>query len=244
VTCVGGLVFVEHGVNAVEMLANLAAGIATANVSGRHPEVTKFMSSLKNITELSPGPDYYGNLINLRIQVPWDENFSDDELIMLPFLTLTFLAQHFPDSPLDMDQISSALYHVWQLASPSRSSLWSAIALYSDSLATHPSMTAADRAKAQDDMLWNLRTWPRDQVTWNISNAQRQDIVYNPFSDRAARVHNQCYLKVLPANERSQTRWNANPWELGDGGAGDVEFDGGAWLLPYWLARFAGLLSA
>ena len=38
-----------------------------------------------------------------------------------------------------------------------------------------------------------------------------------------------------------QTRWNGDPHDL-DGGDGMTEGDPGVWLLPYWLARFHGLI--
>jgi len=63
-----GLLHVEHGVNALEMITNLVAGIAAAKQD--HPEqLAKFTAALANLTKPLPGPDYYSNLINLRIQV-------------------------------------------------------------------------------------------------------------------------------------------------------------------------------
>ena len=47
--------------------------------------------------------------------------------------------------------------------------------------------------------------------------------------------------RVLPANERTQLRWNGNPFLLDSGGA-DGEVDPGAWLLPYWMARWIKML--
>jgi hypothetical protein len=46
----------------------------------------------------------------------------------------------------------------------------------------------------------------------------------------------------LPANERRQFRWNRSPFEVADGGDGVTEYDPGAWLLPYWIARFHNLI--
>ena len=48
----------------------------------------------------------------------------------------------------------------------------------------------------------------------------------------------------LPANERRQYRWNSDPYNVADGGDGMSEADPGAWLLPYWMARYHELLSA
>ena len=48
-------------------------------------------------------------------------------------------------------------------------------------------------------------------------------------------------LQVLPANERTQLRWNGNPYLLDNPGSSS-EMDPGPWLLPYWLARWNKLL--
>ena len=48
-------------------------------------------------------------------------------------------------------------------------------------------------------------------------------------------------LTAVPANERSQGQWNTDPYDL-TGGSGYSEYDAGAWLLPYWLARYYGLI--
>ena len=104
-------------------------------------------------------------MLHGHLQVPWDENFSDDELIMLPFLSLIFVDNEEAKSLMvDMDEIRDALYHVWQLVSPGRSSLWSAIALYAETGQATPRMTPAEQTLASNDLLWNLRTWPMDQV--------------------------------------------------------------------------------
>ena len=46
----------------------------------------------------------------------------------------------------------------------------------------------------------------------------------------------------LPASERRQYRWNADPYDVTDGGDGLSEGDPGAWLLPYWMARHHGII--
>jgi hypothetical protein len=50
--------------------------------------------------------------------------------------------------------------------------------------------------------------------------------------------------RVLPASERCLMRWNGNPYRC-DGGSADggTEEDGSAWLLPYWLGRYYGLIA-
>lgn len=68
-------------------------------------------------------------------------------------------------------------------------------------------------------------------------------------------------MRVLPPNERNQVRvregtasrgvaqvflaqfrWNSNPFDM-DGGDGMSEFDAGAWLTPYWMSVFWGIIA-
>jgi len=48
---------------------------------------------------------------------------------------------------------------------------------------------------------------------------------------------------VLPADERQFERWNADPYVADHGGDGSVEGAGVHWLLPYWIARYHGILA-
>jgi hypothetical protein len=61
--------------------------------------------------------------------------------------------------------------------------------------------------------------------------------------DRFGRAHNQA-TRILPANERLDFRWNENEYEVSAGGDGLLEADPGAFLLPYWMARFHGIIAA
>ena len=75
----------EHGVNALEIIANLAGGIAAAG-SVEPTQLSKFQDALVNLTRAYPGPDYYGNLINLRIQVRRALSRGDSSCVVLHFL--------------------------------------------------------------------------------------------------------------------------------------------------------------
>jgi hypothetical protein len=48
---------------------------------------------------------------------------------------------------------------------------------------------------------------------------------------------------VLPADERYFERWNADPYVADAGGNGTSEGAGVHWMLPYWIARYHGLLA-
>lgn len=88
---------------------------------------------------------------------------------------------------------------------------------------------------------WNLQTWPLELVDWPVQNSLRHDIQFSPSLNRFQQTNSDS-IRVLPANERVQSRWNSNPHDL-DGGFGLTEGDPGAWLLPYWLSRYHGLIE-
>ena len=69
-----------------------------------------------------------------------------------------------------------------------------------------------------------------------------QDFFFDPYPNGNYQVFSE-NAGIFPANERVQGRWNGDPHDL-DGGSGYSEMDGGAWLLPYWLARAFNLLTA
>ena len=50
--------------------------------------------------------------------------------------------------------------------------------------------------------------------------------------------------EVLHPLERGNLKYNGDPYQLDDGGAGDREDDGSFFLLAYWLGRYHGIFPA
>ena len=129
-----------------------------------------------------------------------------------------------------------------------RSDLWAAI---------YMATTMTREESDVGSMLWTLRNWPLELINWPTSNVQRLDLQYKNDGARWYKLEQKPNLRtkrVLPTNERSQYLWNANPYDTA--GAPEVwnneparrhggmnEDDPGAWLLPYWMARYHGLLA-
>jgi hypothetical protein len=86
-----------------------------------------------------------------------------------------------------------------------------------------------------------LRDWPWDLVAWTTKNSHRHDVSIRT----AAGVHRHATQldRVLSPAERTQARWNANPWNADWGGDGRREDDGVAWLVAYWLGVYHGFLA-
>ena len=87
----------------------------------------------------------------------------------------------------------------------------------------------------------NLVTLPGDLQ--RCPRLGRIDLRYNREADRFGEL---LTTRVLPANERRQSvygRWDNMPTESVDGGDGRWENSPGDWLLPYWMARYYGILA-
>jgi hypothetical protein len=86
----------------------------------------------------------------------------------------------------------------------------------------------------------NLRQIPTDRRLWRQENSARADVMFAP---RANRFGRRVLLQSLPVDEYCFDKWNADPFAPDGGGDGRVEDDGAAYLLPYWMGRFHGLIA-
>ena len=85
-----------------------------------------------------------------------------------------------------------------------------------------------------------LEEMPEDRRSWRQENSHRDDV---HFSARPNRFGRPILDHLLPADEREFDKWNGDPFEPDGGGDGRHEDDGAAYLLPYWMGRFHGLLT-
>lgn len=92
-----------------------------------------------------------------------------------------------------------------------------------------------------NEAIWYLKEHPVDLIDWDISNSHRKDIEKLELNFRS-----QTLKEVLPPDERPIQRHNSNMFNLDRKGrngfsehsAGDI------WLLPYWMGRYLGIISA
>ncbi len=237
----------ERGLQSLQILAFLAAALNVTSAAGAAAEAPWRAAYAQLVAEPH---QYLENMLNLKITDPGDDNYSDDELALLPYLTLLVMAcpaGSACDGAFDALRPAAlaSLQRTARILRPLRSSLWSAILLAIDG----PERALGPMSRPKEDLdglRWNLRNWPLELIEWPVANSHRIDILYEAEGDRFGRVHNEAIhtRSPLPANERRQLRWNSNPYEVSDGGSGMSEGDPGAWLLPYWLGRAAGVLMA
>jgi hypothetical protein len=80
---------------------------------------------------------------------------------------------------------------------------------------------------------------PIDTIEWTVTNSGRKEVVMARASDRFQKRQ---AVTLLPPDERPVMKWNSNPFDIDGGSDGRGEDDGAAFLLPYWMGRYHGLL--
>ena len=227
----------ERGVNSAQALGFLSAAY----------EVTGDQKYLTAMGELVKDHGYGSNLVNIKIT--WrgdgnpegknggagsvgDINFSDDELSFLPLATLD-------ESPSGSSSLRSqylmGMETLYARVATEKSSLWNAIYAQAHGGASNPA-----NADLMADAVETLRQWPLSLVAWPIDNTQRIDVFLMPDLTRGNGLQ---ALQLIPYDESSFFRWNGNPFSVSKGGSGMSESDPGAWLLPFWMARYHGLIQ-
>ena len=89
--------------------------------------------------------------------------------------------------------------------------------------------------------MWTLERIPVDLVDWTVLNSPRGDVPLDGGKDRFGKSQTTI---LLPADERPVMKWNGNPFVVDGGNGGASEDDGAFFLLPYWLGRFHGFITA
>lgn len=153
-------------------------------------------------------------------------NHSDDEMYFLGYWGLYRYA--FNDTL--KRQYRAAIIDHWEAERPEKEGLWNIF-------------TAITGTRSFDlaEAVWYLQEHPMDLIDWAISNSHRKDI--EPVKPNFRR---QTIRDVLPPDERPVQRHNSNMFTLDrKGGDGISEHSAGdIWLLPYWMGRFLGVISA
>lgn len=181
---------------------------------------------LKNLTrpfsEISLAPGDANDLSRL-LSDGW--NHSDDEMYFLGYWGLyryafnDTLKRKYHDAIIDHREAERS----------EKDGLWNIMSLIADTGGDHP-----------DDAAWYLREYPVDLIEWDIRNSYRNDI-----SRLDPNFRNQTITEVLPPDELGISRHNANRFVLDGGNGGSSEMSAGdIWLLPYWMGRYLGVISA
>lgn len=167
---------------------------------------------------------YLLNLIDQKRLPPYEINHSDDELAFLGYHSLL----RYETDPVRRRILLLSLERSWQIERPERSPFFNFV--YSAMTGKPCDVEAA---------IQTLREWPWDLRHWTVKNSHRNDIRFSALS-RPVRL--ECD-HVLPHSERRVMQWSDNPYVLDGGDDGHREYDGAAWLLPYWMGRYYRIIE-
>ncbi|MCE7069215.1 hypothetical protein LZG74_02825 [Dyadobacter sp. CY327] len=186
----------------------------------KHGYFENMMRSMKVIGQAPADADEHSK----HMSDGW--NHSDDEMY---FVGYWGLYRYALNDTLKARYKQQILDH-WQVERPEKEGAWNIF-------------TAMTGAKDFDlkEAVWYLQEHPLDLIDWNIKNSHRKDIeLIEPNFRR------QTTREVLPPDERQVQRHNANMFSLDrEGRNGDGEYSAGdIWLLPYWMGRYLGVISA
>jgi hypothetical protein len=156
------------------------------------------------------------------IDLTTEWNHSDDELAFLTYWNLYRYA--FTDEL--REKYRGAIKEHWEIERPEKNPLWNFI--YADTGA---------REFDLEESIWTLKEFPLDTISWTVHNSSRKDLDFLTPDFRR-----QTTKTVLPPDERPMSKHNGNGFDLHGGDAGREEFAPDIYLLPYWLARYLGLI--
>ena len=176
---------------------------------------------LEEYNQLVKEQHYALNTVKQRQTVHGHQVWHDDRLAYLAYFPLLL----YEDDPGLRQIYLLSLERTWRQIRGQRNSLWN---IMTSVLTGDPhDMEAATNTLAE---------YPLDLIDWTVRNSNRADIVRDPERPGQA-------LEPLPADERPISEWAANLHALDGGREGRSALDGTWYLLPYWMARYYGLIG-
>ena len=86
-----------------------------------------------------------------------------------------------------------------------------------------------------------LTEWPIDLREWLYDNSHRVDATIDEVPDRFDKPQ---FTTVFPYDEIRTFKWNENPYAVSGGGNGKEVQAPWPYLLPYWMMRYYGVITA
>merc|ERR1711871_6459 len=215
----------ERGLNSAQILGWLMSAHRMCPQEG-----SKFLDVATNLVEEH---GYSLNVLNQKVEEPSDNNFSDDELSFTALLAWIWADTH-GTANVDpaRESMLQSIRRSMEFFRPEKPNLWTVIAsMVNAEGSPGPLPGAVDL---------DLKRWPWELVNWPTQNSVRHDVWPQWHTDRFGTPS--LSHKYLPPDETSQLRWNSGSFQM-DGGSGGTEVDPGAWIMPYWMARYLKLVS-
>jgi hypothetical protein len=151
-------------------------------------------------------------------------NHSDDEMYFLAYWGLYPYA--FNDAL--KEQYREAIRDHWEWERPEKNALWNFCY----------ALTGAEEFDLEES-IWHLKEFPLDMIQFAVQNSHRKDIeILEPD------FWGQLTAEVLPPDERPELKHNRNLFTHDAGDRNSELSAGDTFLLPYWMGRFLGVISA
>ena len=179
---------------------------------------------LKNLMRPMAEIGVVGDQDDLSKMLSSSWNHSDDEMY---FLSYWYLYPYAFTSDLKQ-QYQEAIRDHWEIERPEKDGLWNFCY----------AMTGVQEFDLEES-IWFLQEYPLDMIDWTIHNSHRKDIELLPSNFRT-----QTTRQVLPPDEAPIHKHNTNTFILDRDRGGNRELSGDLFLLPYWMGRYLGIISA
>lgn len=152
-------------------------------------------------------------------------NHSDDEMYFLAYWGL----YPYAFSPELKEKFREAIRDHWEIERPEKNALWN-----------FTYAMTGPRDFDLEESIGFLQQYPLDLRNWAVRNSHRKDIELLP-----ANFRNQTTKTLLPLGEMPLYRHNGEIFRLDSQGNGTSLISAGdVWLLPYWMGRYLGVISA
>jgi len=176
---------------------------------------------MRPFSEIGPAPaeaDAWSKMLSEE----W--NHSDDEMYFLGYWGL------FPYAFNDTlkEKYREAIKDHWMYERPEKNALWNFCY----------AMTGAKEFDLEES-IWHLKEFPLDMIQYETKNSHRKDIIFVEKD-----FWGQTTAEVLPPDERPELKHNRNLFTLDAGDRQSELSAGDTFLLPYWMGRFLGVISA
>lgn len=207
--------YLENGLNSLQMLSFLKVAHHITGDSNYEAHYQKLIRQHR----------YLDNILLSKKVFPDEDNHSDNQLGFVAWYPILQLER----DPAIRGPLLSGVRRHYQTVRAERSAFFTFVYATVD-----PDYADVPGA------IENLRQIPTDRRLWRQLNSHRADI---NFSTRSNRFGRRVMLQALPVDEYCFQKWNADPFIADGGGDGRIEDDGAAYLLPYWMGRFHGLIA-
>ena len=217
--------FDQKGVNAMQILGYIRSGLSFP--------IDENLRTLFTVSYnyLAVKNQYNLNIVNAKITLPSDDNYSDDELTFLPYLTWIWAERQSPNVTFKVPLkpfFDKSIERTWRIVSDYNPTLWALITFLHD-----PSLISE---QVINKNIETLKQWPMDHINWPIDNSKRLDVIFSKDVGRMGSSFES--FTLLPRNQLDCPRYNCDPFNLSPQGDGKSESDPGAFLSSYWMMRW------